>query len=302
MNADDPVYLVAGWREIYENSETRKLRRLRWFPASNRHDTGGYRRVISHPRGLEIYGAWILMLACASKAPIRGILASADEPFNGEDLGYQTGAPQEVFDLAFEVLSSPRVGWLRRLPFREALTEVQPAANDAAARPAISAVQPRASGDSPDISGGRPGSSGESPEVSAPKGRERKRTEENRPDPQKNGLEPNRSGGPAVGSDRGSALVLAGSDRNGNGSVAWRNLFVFAVVRALGIYPARAMAQRRPLGAVARRFQDRADRDECLARCLKIAADKRDAALDNPAAAWQAEVDRVYPPPPELGR
>lgn len=110
----DEAYSIQGWDEHFENAASRKLRHLTWVPIPNRHDTGGYRRVMRHERGPEIYAAWVLMVQVASKSNPRGSLSNGSRPFDAEDLADKTGCPAEVFRIAFEVLSSERIGWLRK--------------------------------------------------------------------------------------------------------------------------------------------------------------------------------------------
>lgn len=65
-----------------------------------------------HPRGPEIYAAWVLMVQVASKCSPRGSLVQGSRALDADDLADKTGCPAELFTLAFEVLASERVGWL----------------------------------------------------------------------------------------------------------------------------------------------------------------------------------------------
>lgn len=106
-------YVVKDWESHFENSESRKVKHLRWVPMPNRHDGKGYRRLLKHPRHVEIFCAWCLILQVASRMPVRGTLADEDGDLNSEDLADKTGFASELFDLAFNVLSSNKIGWIR---------------------------------------------------------------------------------------------------------------------------------------------------------------------------------------------
>lgn len=84
---------------------------------------------------------------------------------------------------------------------------------------------------------------------------------------------------------------LVGSDRAQRDK--FRSLFSAQVCHALGLNGQAAIRQRKSLFAVARRIFDRGDRDSLAARFVAIATEKRDAGLDNPAAAWQKAVNET---------
>lgn len=107
-----PAYFIQRWGELFEIAQGRRPKRLRWVAVPNRHDSTGYRRVISMERGLELYGTWMLMVQIASKMPIRGILASEAGPLSIEDLAAITGAPGSAFKRAIRVLGDDRIGWI----------------------------------------------------------------------------------------------------------------------------------------------------------------------------------------------
>lgn len=107
-----PTYAVKNWERDFENAESRRTRHLRWVPVPNRHDGRGYRRLTRHPRAPEIFSAWCLILQVASKMPTRGILEDDDGPLTADDLSDKTGFHSEVFELAFNVLSDNKIGWI----------------------------------------------------------------------------------------------------------------------------------------------------------------------------------------------
>lgn len=112
------VYQVKNWDKHFEIASSRKLKRLFWVAIPNKHDGKGYRRVSVHPRAVELFAAWVLIVEVASKmgdkktGTGRGVLADEDGPLTAEDLAFKTGFPQSIFDLALEVLTSEKIGWL----------------------------------------------------------------------------------------------------------------------------------------------------------------------------------------------
>ena len=78
----------------------------------NKHDGKSFRRLAAHREGVPAFAAWTLILEVASKMPTRGLLADEDGPLDAEDLSAKTGFPSSIFDLAFNLLTQPRIGWL----------------------------------------------------------------------------------------------------------------------------------------------------------------------------------------------
>lgn len=106
------TYRVKDWDKHFENHESRKVKRSYWVPIPNRHDGKSYRRIASHPDGVQVFAAWILILEAASKMPERGVLADEDGPLDAEDLSSMTGFPAAIFEAAFRLLPQDRIGWL----------------------------------------------------------------------------------------------------------------------------------------------------------------------------------------------
>jgi len=107
-----PTYRIRDWSEHFENHETRKLRNLRFVSMPNRQDGKGYRRLAAHPRSPEAFAAWVLIVEVASKMRERGLLEDEDGPIDALDLAAMTGFPAAIFELAFEVLTDTKIGWL----------------------------------------------------------------------------------------------------------------------------------------------------------------------------------------------
>lgn len=107
------TYRIRNWDRHYESSDTRKLVSLHWVKIPNQQDSLAYRLIAAHPKGAEIFAAWILMVQVASKAKKeeRGNL-----PLSPEELGIITGFPVKIFALAIEFLKSPKIGWIEQSP------------------------------------------------------------------------------------------------------------------------------------------------------------------------------------------
>jgi hypothetical protein len=109
------VYRVKDWYQIFEKAQGKKCKHARWVPVPNRHDGAGYAEVAEHPRSCELFAAWILILEVASKMPVRGTLFKDGRALTAKDLAKRTRFPEEIFDLAFEVLVRPEIDWIERM-------------------------------------------------------------------------------------------------------------------------------------------------------------------------------------------
>lgn len=109
-------YAIKDWDKHFENSESRKVKSLTWVPVKNKHDGKGYRRVVAHPKSVQVFCAWNLIVQVASRTPRRGVLRDEDGPLTTSDLAFKTGFPESIFEVAFQVLTEPKIGWLVRSP------------------------------------------------------------------------------------------------------------------------------------------------------------------------------------------
>lgn len=78
----------------------------------NKHDGKSYRRIAAHRDGVPVFAAWTLLLEVASKMPTRGLLSDEDGPLDADDLAAMTGFPTQIFELAFSLLTQPKIAWL----------------------------------------------------------------------------------------------------------------------------------------------------------------------------------------------
>jgi len=106
------LYRIKDWNERFETAQSRRCKVLNWVAIPNSHDGAGYRRLMARDDATAIYGIWVLIVQVASKCSPRGTLANGSNPLTAIDLHFKTGAPEKDFETAFEVLSSPEIGWL----------------------------------------------------------------------------------------------------------------------------------------------------------------------------------------------
>lgn len=112
------TYRIKNWDKLFEIAQSRKTKRLYWVAVPNKHDGKGYRRVARHPKATDIFTAWILILQVGSKQDKRGLLVDEGRPLTAADLADKTGYPKEIFKLAFDVLSGPKIAWLEKVNSR----------------------------------------------------------------------------------------------------------------------------------------------------------------------------------------
>lgn len=107
------LYAIRNWNDNFEMAQSRKVEGpLNWVALPTKHDGLGFRRIMSMPNGLSIYGAWVLIVQVAAKCTPRGVLADETGPFTADDLAAKTGSTSESFAVALKVLSSNKIGWI----------------------------------------------------------------------------------------------------------------------------------------------------------------------------------------------
>lgn len=112
-----PTYRIKNWDEHFEVAQGRVCATMNWVSMPNKHDGKGFRRLSRHPRAVEVFAAWVLIVQVASKQKKRGLLVDLDGPLTAEDLADNTGYPEEIFELAFSVLTERRIGWLEKVDY-----------------------------------------------------------------------------------------------------------------------------------------------------------------------------------------
>jgi hypothetical protein len=103
---------IRDWDRLFENSTSRKLKRLDWVAVPNKTDGEGYMELVDHPDGAAHLGAWYAIVECASKQKARGNLPGISQDVGGicRAIGKISQLPASVFlDVVPRLL---KIGWL----------------------------------------------------------------------------------------------------------------------------------------------------------------------------------------------
>ncbi len=125
------VLHVRNWNELFENSETRKYKHLKWVPVPNKLDGDGIVELLDHRQGAAHFGIWVILLELASRGTwCRGFLtrsgASGIIPHDPVSISRVTRTTSEAVQAAIARLL--QIGWLERLEWTgEKPPEVPPA-------------------------------------------------------------------------------------------------------------------------------------------------------------------------------
>jgi hypothetical protein len=122
------MYRIKDWDTVFENNRTREMQKMRWVPIPNDFDGYGYSLMMKHPKGPEIYGAWIACVNLASKCEPRGtLLRDAKTPHNAQSIALVTRIPIKTVILMLEFCST-QCNWLLPLELPEGAVLPQPPA------------------------------------------------------------------------------------------------------------------------------------------------------------------------------
>lgn len=112
-------YRIRRWNEIYECSQSRRVRTVSWIAKPIKHDGKGYRRVAKQDNRVELWCAWCLIQDIAGRMPVRGLLADYDGPLSAEDMADSTGYPVHIFENALQFFVRPEIAWLEECDYSE---------------------------------------------------------------------------------------------------------------------------------------------------------------------------------------
>jgi hypothetical protein len=111
-------WCIRNWSNLYENHRSRKLKRPEWVPLPNSFDGRGYIELMDHPNGTLHYGVWCLVLAAASRMPLRGLFVSdSGRAHDLKSLAGLTRGSRAAFEEAM-----PRIletGWIEEVDVTE---------------------------------------------------------------------------------------------------------------------------------------------------------------------------------------
>jgi len=101
---------IRDWDSNFEQDRSRTYRSIKWVPVPNKQGAG-YRKIMKHKKGLEIYACWIALVLQGSLCTPRGDLSK----YSIEDLSLLTLIPEEILLQAIDFLSYP-LDWVEKIP------------------------------------------------------------------------------------------------------------------------------------------------------------------------------------------
>lgn len=113
------VYEIARWSEVFETSESRKLKSLPWIAERTDFTSTGWQAGLDEfgpSEWLAIYGAWMVIVRTAATAKSRGRLCGdKGEPWSAARIARPSGTCPELIARAFSW--AVKVGWLVPVDF-----------------------------------------------------------------------------------------------------------------------------------------------------------------------------------------
>lgn len=116
------AWRIRGWNEIYEDHNSRKLKRLPWYREPSSNDSYAYAALIHREDGPAIYGVWSMLKKVAATAPHpnRGfLLRGQNQPHTTKTLAILTRMPEDLIKTAIGALLDPEIGWIEEIPDSE---------------------------------------------------------------------------------------------------------------------------------------------------------------------------------------
>ena len=104
---------IKDWDVLYENSETKKYKHLKWVPIPNKHDGQGWGELWNLPEAPEIFAAFIIMLEIASRCPKRGVIHKDGVSYGPREMALKSRAPEGIFFKAIPALM--QIGWIEEI-------------------------------------------------------------------------------------------------------------------------------------------------------------------------------------------
>lgn len=110
------IFRIPAWDQTFENSSSRKLKRLDWVAIPNKTDGEGYTALVDHPNAAAHLGAWYAIVEAASKQNPRGCLPRGiPNNLNGvcRSLARMSRLPAQAFEEVIPRLLE--IGWLEQV-------------------------------------------------------------------------------------------------------------------------------------------------------------------------------------------
>jgi len=106
------LYKIRNWDALYENNRSRTVKVLSWVAMPNKHDGENFSNIMAHPRGAEIFAAFVLMVEIASKCSPRGTLIRDNgTPHTVSSLSVKCRAPVSWLTVSLDYLEK-NTDWL----------------------------------------------------------------------------------------------------------------------------------------------------------------------------------------------
>lgn len=108
------AYHITQWDDLYETSETRKIRALTFYGKPNKLIGEGIGLTLQEPDGLQLLGTWSLLadLASLSSREHRGWLIRNNSALTAARMAALVRVDVKHFERALDWFCRPEVGWL----------------------------------------------------------------------------------------------------------------------------------------------------------------------------------------------
>lgn len=106
------MYAIKDWNSVFEDAKSREVEELKfckWPVTRTSESAGKLRRTV---KGSFALGVFSTLVELAARMPTRGILCDSRGPMTPERYADRYGLPVKAAREAFEILSSPSIGWL----------------------------------------------------------------------------------------------------------------------------------------------------------------------------------------------
>jgi len=120
------MYKIKNWDSIYENSESKKYKKLSWVAVPNKHEGKGWGRMVAQKNNIHLFCGWNLIVQIASKCNPRGSLVDDGKALTAEDMAFMTGFPESLFKVCLNWFSDPKIAWLEDLRKSSEISENTP--------------------------------------------------------------------------------------------------------------------------------------------------------------------------------
>lgn len=109
-------YRVCRWEELYENSQSRPLKYLRWLASPIMIGTSDYAELMDDPNGMAYYGLWKSFTELAAQCQPRGsLLKEGGTPHLQKSIALTLRCSEDFLQKAIGWFL--HLGWLQEVPF-----------------------------------------------------------------------------------------------------------------------------------------------------------------------------------------